>query len=440
MLPIHHRPAISAAFPAALPLLWATPTGCALDAECGPDDDTCEPGLDELSSVEQAGLFDIPIGPIIINLGNEGFACYPGSACNGDLVCNRDNVCVDPRTTSTVWVTGSDRCDPMTEECNPCAWDVKAQLDDAWDRGGMPWSKAEWNFNWERNYAPSGREPDNVFGNSLSKHVQGFVRTYDDSLRFAGSHSSPSDNGGVYFIRRNPDGVKHLAYLHSVRHAHPSGLATIGKYIAFSDRVGWVRLLDTTRAWQNHLIEFPTHGASARTGGGLGLAKLRDGKHLLVVGPRGKPHNDTEAQFYLVSGGLEHARSTYLSTWAYEQPSSWRGDYEHMENLSVITECGTGDLYVITTAGPGADEFSAEDGFYLLSKVVQNPRGQLALRPLRAYHQDQQQSRCDQASAATAWVDRDHTIDLMCHERGARNGWLDGNDDTFRFLYGDGSR
>ncbi len=361
--------------------------------------------------------------------GGLGELCSPAGACDGRLICGSTGRCLDPIAATAPWLESFQACDSNDPDCNVCANHVKQQFDDAF-AGQMRWDSASWGFNWETNYPPSNREPDNVF----EGHVQGFARTNRDPYRFVGSYSDETGgNGGIFFIHRDDDGHKRLRYLHTARHAHPSGVSVLGRFVAFSDAANTVRLIDMNRIDEAHLIDFVAPGMS-RAGGGLGLTKLANNGWLLVVSPKGSSDgNDREVRFYHLSGSILDPVVKSVGIWDYEQPDSWQGDYRYTENLTVIPECGTGDVYVVNASG---DDRLLGRGYFLLSKVIQRPGAGLGLKPLRAYHMDQEQSNCHLRSAATAWIDGHHNLQLLCHERKSINGVFDGNADNMRFRHG----
>ncbi len=385
--------------------------------------------------------------------GGTGQLCFYGGGCNGDFVCGENLECVNPKTADFRWYAGYQGCRAGDDDCNVAAPKVRDQLDAAWDNGAMDWDNAQWNFNWNRNYLPSDRQPHNVF----EEHVQGFTRTNRDEFRFVGSYSDcdglnpgalfakcqidGGGNGGIFFVRRESDGYKKLAYLHTVRDRHPSGVAVLGKYVAFSDMSNEVRLIDMDHVAESTApITFRAPGAS-RAGGGLGLAKLEGDGYLLVVSPSGDDEHEGQrwVRFYHLNGDLEHPVVKQVGNWPYSQPAAWQGDYRYTQNISVITERATGDIYVINSSTKGGEDSDVDDGYYLLSRVQQFKGQGLGLVPLRAYHQESDNYRCFHRAAATAWVNPSTgSIDLMCHERGATNGLVDGSDDTLRFKYGQG--
>lgn len=357
--------------------------------------------------------------------GGAGKLCQVDGSCNGGLVCSALRTCVNPITTTSRWHAGAQVCDPNRfGDCNPCAPNVKAQFENRW---GTPFAVESWKFNWETNYPPSNREPDNVF----TDHVQGFTRTNSSVFPFAGTYSSDtSNNGGIYFINGS------MKYMHSAAHRHPSGVSAFGKYVVVADVDHRTRLMNLDLAATNHTIDFPTAG-TYRAGGGVGIAKLASDGYLLISSPKGGDEAAKSVRFFHLHGNIENPVVTPAGTWAYTQPSGWSGDYSRSENLSVITECGTGDVYTAAFGGKIAPVFT--NGFVLLSKVVQRTNGAgLGLDPIKAYPIAQSQAWCALLSAGSAWVAPNGAIDIMCSERASIDDPIF-NDDNIRYGYQKGT-
>ncbi len=214
----------------------------------------------------------------------------------------------------------------------------------------------------------------------------------------------------------------------------------IGKFVAFSDQTNTVRVIDMDRVSQSHLIEFSVPGIS-RAGGGLGITKLAGGGYLLIVSPTGNDEgNERYVKFYHLqgdlgtgqTGGSSDLKVTPAGVWGYGQDHDWTGNYMYTENLSVISECGTGDIYVVNTSG----DTNGGTGYWLLSRVEKSWNDGLGLRPLRAYHQDQDRGDCKLRASGTVWAGEDGNLQLICHEPKTFNGVFDGNADSMSFRHG----
>jgi hypothetical protein len=402
-------------------------------------DKTDERGECDVDATTHRQLMCDPVDRLCFLPGTEGNGCRADGTCDGKLVCAADRTCINPLTAKNRWFKSFQSCRAGSADCNVCAPNVKAQFDraagsDQFFATGdsaeeMKFRDAHWNFVWDKDYAPSGRNPDNVF----NKHVQGFVRTNNDRIKYAGTYSNrDSSGGGIFIIEQNSNGVKHMVNMHGARHHHPSGLSAFGKYLVFSDAPSEVRLIDINRRSEDHLIAWRAPGIK-RAGGGIGMAKLEGSSYLLVVSPSGSNEGSSRnVRFFHLTGNLESPVVKSVGDWQYKNPASWDGDYRYTENLSVISECGTGDVYVVNTTGKPTSR-----GYWLLSKVINAADGTgLALQPLKAYFQDNEQSRCSLRASATVSINANGEIEPLCSERASFNGWFDGNEDTLRFRYG----
>jgi hypothetical protein len=126
-------------------------------------------------------------------------------------------------------------------------------------------------------------------------------------------------------------------------------------------------------------------------GGGLGLARLHDGTTLLIVSAPGggfRPHtrdvaSDDNARaryprlYRFVPGVFAtDAKSSLLGEWPHPGVSSKPdGPGPYSENLSVVTECGSGNIYTIHTTG----EYGLKgNGYWRLSRGRGNARSSAA--------------------------------------------------------------
>ena len=339
---------------------------------------------------------------------------------------------------------GDTTCERGMPDCNVCAADVAAQLDESLGES-RDFRKKPWDFDWRQSYPPYDLTPDAVYDARFAKqfgyHVQGFVRTNNPEYRFAVSHSD-DQYGSIAFVRQHDDGDKKLSFIHETGSKHPSGLFTLGKYVGAVDGPNNLRLFDTSRLDERHAIEYsmPEVGAESsglrKGNGGVSMAKLSEDRYLVVVGV--EPGSQNVTHFFEVEGDIENPDETrFLGAWAYDQPSSWKGNYAGAENMSLITECGTGHLYLLHTNG---DSRLRGDGYWRLSRVLQTPSGP-ALDVLKVYHMSQNAEDCYLRGAATAYVRGRNDIDLFCHGRAKNPRWKDkrlignvvGTGDSFYF-------
>ncbi|HEY6560421.1 MAG TPA: hypothetical protein VI072_24220 [Polyangiaceae bacterium] len=350
-------------------------------------------------------------------------------------------------------------CSSGALDCNVCANDVAAQFKHLSGENlpaGAELSAEEnyeWSFDRNQPYPPSGSKPKNALEQALvDYHFQGFVRTNSSSVPFAGTYSH-SDNGSIFFID-GPD--LELEALHDAWTGHPSGASVLGRFVLFGDHTS-----DSPRAVRmipvpNHLEETMAHlfippfdvggvTKEIQMGGGVGMVKLTSGGYMLIsTGPGGptftddKKHNPDPryTDFHYVRAN-PNAAGTALSPLGTILPASngamdltpfhigrWLqayGDgaaakkYQYSENLTVISECETGDVYVIHASMLDPHKLIIQPGYWRLSRVGWNGM-QPYLHQVDVFEQDQDWESCYIRSAGTAWVNPSHKIELYCHD------------------------
>jgi hypothetical protein len=333
-------------------------------------------------------------------------------------------------------------------DCNPCAADVPNQFRMAFEGGHRPWigwHDHSWDFHNDR-YPPDDRKPEDAFhpygeGKQVglpAKHLQGLVRTNSSRFPYAGSHSH-KDRGSIFFVRSD-EGKKTLHALYRSSVDHPSGVAVLGDglFVAEKGNLRWFRVSDAGKP-QSNAYSVDEMGTA---GGGLGLAKLRDGTTLLIVsGPGSGFRKESAARqdfFDLIGIEDKHEEDNIkprytrfywivpnvfapgpngvqlIGTWKHEgvvaRPDKPLG---YSENLSVVTECGSGAIYTIHTTG---DYAMHGDGYWRLSRMDRGPGG-LRLVHLGIARQSQEWEKCHHRSSATVHVDARGKLEFLCSER-----------------------
>ncbi|HKO50078.1 MAG TPA: hypothetical protein VJV79_20245 [Polyangiaceae bacterium] len=341
------------------------------------------------------------------------------------------------------WLYGDDACVHGWEDCNRCAPTVEQQWADM-GAGALSWRARSWHFGWDRSVAPSGLTPTtawnpasipgiiplpNLFA-EWSYHAQGFVRTNDAAVKYAMSHSDDR-HGSLTFISSSYN----IYAMHETFTAHPSGVFTLGKYVGMVDGTDVVHFFDVRRALESHAISYTMSAAVAggpgvKDGnGGIAMAKLFHGGYLVIVGQGGISNPSQETYFYFTDGPLTAPnRLQWLGTAAYTGPAG----AGQSENISMITECGTGQLYTVHIAG---DDALDGKGWYRLSKVIWGETGP-GLQTVAVKGVNQYDEYCHHRSAASASVRDNGYLDLYCHERAEDNGFLSGQGDDWEFREG----
>ena len=185
---------------------------------------------------------------------------------------------------------GDTTCKYGDSDCNRCATDVPGQFKLAFEGGHRPWigwHEGSWKFRGKDRYPPDGVRPEDAFypfgeGKDVgvvTKHVQGLVRTNSDRFPYAGSHSH-KDVGSI-FVVENRRGGNALHAIYKSATDHPSGIALLGDGLFVAEK-GKLRRFRISDAGKPQDDSEDLQGLST-AGGGLGLAKLRDGHTLLIV-------------------------------------------------------------------------------------------------------------------------------------------------------------
>jgi hypothetical protein len=326
---------------------------------------------------------------------------------------------------------GQTKCRPTDADCNVCASNVSQQFRRA-ARGKLRMRLKPWRFNWIQKYKPDNATPQDIlYDNGRSTdwagipnyHIQGFVHTNSGRFPYAASHSDDR-HGAIFILQQNPDGKKYLSTIHMTHHRHPSGLHAFGKYVVFGDGQ-YLRFIDLNRHYNPQTLQYrlPTNGTATpkmrNFGGGLGMVKLSNGDYLVLSSiPGSQDARPRYNRFYTLTGNLAQPSRTkvrFIGESRYNNPGNWSGKYRFSENLSLITECGTGDIYAIHTTGDqnGVNAVFG-GGYWRLTKVIwqgNNP----ALQPVQAFRMKQNLNNCHMRSAASVRVNPHHQMEFACH-------------------------
>ncbi|MEM6995627.1 MAG: hypothetical protein AAF721_34265 [Myxococcota bacterium] len=339
---------------------------------------------------------------------------------------------------------GASGCRQNDPDCNRCTANVVDQFRKV-KRGQATWRSKPWRFEWGRRYVPYSidgyqafdEDSDLANGAGLSySHPQGFVRTNSATVPYAGTHSRHDHRkpGTVFIVRQNSDGRKYLDALHRSHTTHPSGLHVLGKYLFYGERPksgtnsgkNELRIIDLSFRKTRHDITKVMPAATGKSkgikmfGGGVGLAKMSDGTYLLVSAVAGSRKPGVRYnQFFSLAGDLSRPETlsiTYRNEHAYANPGHFAKDYRYSENLSLITECGTRDIYAVHTSGDGsgADGLIGA-GYWRLSKL-EVAGGKYRFRPLDVYEMSQNTADCHMRSAATVGVAPNGKLEFLCHQ------------------------
>jgi len=317
------------------------------------------------------------------------------------------------------YVKGSTRCPPGRTDCNFCAANVQQQFQKAASKQ-ISWSRKRWNFTWPQPYPPQNVRPLDIFDGDPKyalgipdKHVQGFVRTNSRLFPYAGSHSHKS-KGGIFVVKQGANGEQFLSSLHQTTGRHPSGVQVIGKYLVYGEGT---RLFFKDINSQNQTNNIRLTAQGANFGGGLGVIKLARDNHLLITtGPGGqKPGKRFNRFYHLKSVNGRPISLRFINQSSTKKPQQWPNVFNYSENMSLITECGTGDVYSVHTTGDeqGISAISGK-GYWRLSKLVSNGKA-IGLTSVNAFTTGQDMKRCNVRAAATVSVNPQNRLEFVCH-------------------------
>lgn len=322
------------------------------------------------------------------------------------------------RSARLVLNKGDVQCRPGEADCNVCASHVKQQFKRA-AMGKIKWQIKPWYFDWPKRYNPYGLRPLDVFNGTPAyalgipdKHIQGFVKTNSARFPFAGSHSHKQK--GSIFIISAANGGYGLANLQQTNTAHPSGVHTLGRYLVYADG-GDLAFKDLNSRQQASEIRFRI--GRPDFGGGLGLVRLAKNNVLVIsTHPGGQSRTPRYHQFYhLQTKGGRPVKLTYINKAPSVVPRQWPKGFQFSENISVITECGTGDIYTIHTSGDEKGASAIKGKAYWRLSRLQEYKGKLGLSPISAFTSTQNISNCSARAAATVFANPQHKLEFYCH-------------------------
>lgn len=311
----------------------------------------------------------------------------------------------------------SQPCESGRNDCNVCAVNVKQQFQKAASKQ-INWSRKHWNFNWPQSYGPKNVRPLDIFDGDPKyalgipdTHVQGFVKTNNRMFPYAGSHNHKR-NGGIFVVQQGKN-RQMLSSLHKTKSRHPSGVQVIGRYLIWGEGT---RLYFKDMNSRHQAKDFSLTASKANFGGGLGIVKLGKDNHLLVVtGPGGQKKGPRFNRFYHLKSTVGRPTSlSFIGESPTKKPQQWPSILNYSENMSLVTECGTGDIYSIHTTGDDGIGALAGKGYWRLSKLT-HTKDTLSLTAINAFTTPQDMKRCNARATATVNVNKQKRLEFLCH-------------------------
>jgi len=314
---------------------------------------------------------------------------------------------------------GDVNCRIGDADCNVCVSNMRQQFQRA-SSGKISWQSRPWHFKWPQKYPPYGLRPLDIFNGDPAyalgipdTHVQGFVRTNSSRFPFAGSHSHKR-KGGIFVVQQNNNGSLSLASLKQTTGRHPSAVHVLGKYLVYAEGS---QLIFKNLNTPNNTHDYHLRINQPLFGGGLGLTRLSKDNYLLVTtGPGGQKSRPRFNHFYhLKFANGRPASLKFLSRSTSTVPRHWPRGTSFSENLSILTECGTGNIYSVHTSGDEKGVSAIRgNGYWRLSRL-QSQGGKLSLNPQDAFSTRQNMSSCNIRAAATVFASRQHKLKFYCH-------------------------
>jgi hypothetical protein len=303
-----------------------------------------------------------------------------------------------------------------------------------------------------------------------NSHIQGMGRlTVDDRRWFAVSRARPDvtagGGGGVFLVNLDnlgasdgrrlvsaaegldafagePPAYRATQYYYPMAGtSHSSGLQTMGRFAAvaadgLTGKNGFVDIFDfatpgSTSALLQRLLIQPLPAvynnvevAPGREISGAAIARLKAGNYLLFALDKSEKKR---GWFYVSStqGGASLKASTIFNTFDYTTLPAQFG------NVALVTECGTGDLYMIGTENDELGVTSDGVNEAWLMKLAYDPGTEqvtVAQSWMRSFGPNTD-AFCTFRAAATSYVDPDGRLLLYCHTRKANTDIL-GNPDS----------
>jgi hypothetical protein len=253
------------------------------------------------------------------------------------------------------------------------------------------------------------------------------------------SRSYPTSDGGVFLVHlgdlpgsdgtpfgdatNTPPSSRATQYYYPIANVnHPSGLQTFGKYAAVGVEApsppSFIQFYDfgTPGSANAAIHRFYLNNnqgetpAVDRAVGGVGITRLIDNRYLMVV----LGQDTSQRAWFYVSQNTSMASSpgwSYLGNIALPKA----------QNTQLITECGTGNVYLLATDNDGYKAASTNrygnngylrqitySGFTLTSTVADDE-----------LFDSGDGDFCSFRAAASSYIDPNGNLDIICHTRNA---------------------
>jgi hypothetical protein len=257
---------------------------------------------------------------------------------------------------------------------------------------------------------------------SGGKHLQSFTRIASNDSEgawFAVTYGSLSAGASTMFLVNSSvngstgavNGNASLAFAYSAWDRHPGGSQALGKYLLIShdegdlDRGGYFEVYNLTVMQQGTRTRKPSFGDKRVAA--AGAAKLAGGGVLIA----GKRAGDDAEVRNLFDFYYADTVARELPGWQYIGSSQ---GVQQVENISLITECGTRDIYILTGQG---DDSGSGTNYWRLLRLQQTGTSLAPELVLVDSANKNQDLDCDARAAGTAYVSRDGNLAFYCAQK-----------------------
>jgi hypothetical protein len=279
---------------------------------------------------------------------------------------------------------GETRCAYGASDCNRCVYDVQGQFKKMTIDGAMDRRAADWTFTPGNYYAPKGTLPSSTFDYvdvALSDlgltgtppnidvhdfgHFQSFARlptTADNEIAYVTAFDGK--NGSLFgTTAKRMSGVDEgrlsnatLSYMDGARTVHIGGMQGIGRRALIAQETpgggpATLSFYDFTYPSAPSALHTDLRAVSGQnSAANVGVVKLASGGYF-IVSSEGSYHQNYRV-YYTPSLSAPRLEPIYRPSVVYPSAPSRSGTKDGFENVSLVTECGTGDVYMVGVTGP----------------------------------------------------------------------------------------
>lgn len=239
----------------------------------------------------------------------------------------------------------------------------------------------------------------------------------------SGANGGPLLEPGVNYLSPVPPDRATQFYYPTDGSPHPGGMQAFGRYLAVAEEApsgtSWVDIYDFAAGFGNGALinrvmmfsdGFPVEPDLSITA--VAVTRLNDGRYLMFV--LGKDNH--RRGWFFVSRDASPA-----STWdpfdyfdgTTDAPSQ---SFQLYQNVTFITECGSGDLYLLATGNTELGVFSDGTNYADLFKLEADPAVGVRMTRLSSRNFDPgTNGACTFRAAATGYAVKENRLALYCH-------------------------